>query len=124
MGRQPHHPPLKERFETSPPAPENSTPVEAMAHRLKMPEGRTLCALRKQTPKPVFEIIKSVMGLRQFLLRGPTMSAASGASSSPNSAVPSVEVHSRQVFHHNSSMPVAVAEPIVYAISVNTDRLT
>ena len=35
-----------------------------------------------------------------------------------------VEVHSRQVFHHNSSMPVAAVEPIVYAISMNTDRLT
>jgi hypothetical protein len=45
-------------------------PVGAMAHRLKMPEGRTLYALRKQTPKPVFEIIKSVMGFRQFLLHG------------------------------------------------------
>jgi hypothetical protein len=40
-----------------------------MAHRLKMPEGRTLYALRKQTPEPVFGIIKSVMGFRQFLLR-------------------------------------------------------
>jgi IS5 family transposase len=27
MGRQPHHPPLKERFETAPPAKENPTPV-------------------------------------------------------------------------------------------------
>jgi len=27
-------------------------------------------ALRKQTPEPVFGIIKSVMGFRQFLLRG------------------------------------------------------
>jgi len=60
IGRQPHHPPLQERFETSPPAPENPTPVEAMAHRLKMPEGRTLYALHKQTPEPVFGIIKSV----------------------------------------------------------------
>ena len=25
MGRQPHHPPLTERFETAPPAPENPT---------------------------------------------------------------------------------------------------
>jgi transposase len=66
----PHHPPLQERFETSPPAPENPTLVESMAHRLKMPEGRTLYALRKQTPEPVFGIIKSVMGFRQFLLRG------------------------------------------------------
>ena len=29
-----------------------------------------LYALRKQTPEPVFGIIKSVMGFRQFLLRG------------------------------------------------------
>jgi hypothetical protein len=38
---------LQERFETTPPAPENPTPVEAMAHRLKTPEGRALYALRK-----------------------------------------------------------------------------
>src|SRR5665254_3677 len=31
MGRQPHHPPLAERFADTPPAPENPTPVEAMA---------------------------------------------------------------------------------------------
>ena len=54
----------------APPAPENPTPVEAMAHRLKTPEGRKLYALRKQTPEPVFGIIKSVLGFRQFLLRG------------------------------------------------------
>jgi transposase len=70
IGRQPHHPPLQERFETTPPAPENPTPVEAMAHRLKTPEGRALYALRKQTPEPVFGIIKAVLGFRQFLLRG------------------------------------------------------
>src|ERR1019366_3575710 len=70
MGRQPHHPPLAERFADTPPAPENPTPVEAMAHRLKTPEGRKLYALRKQTPEPVFGIIKSVLGFRQFLLRG------------------------------------------------------
>ena len=70
MGRQPHHPPLAERFADTPPAPENPTPVEAMAHRLKTPEGRKLYALRKQTPEPVFGIIKSVLGFRQFRLRG------------------------------------------------------
>jgi hypothetical protein len=70
VGRQPHHPPLQERFETALPVPENSTPVEAMAHRLKTPEGRALYALRKQTPEPVFGIIKAALGFRQFLLRG------------------------------------------------------
>ena len=41
-----------------------------MDHRLKTPEGKKLYALRKQTPEPVFGIIKSVLGFRQFLLRG------------------------------------------------------
>ena len=70
MGRQPHHPSLAERFEDTPPPPENPTPVEAMAYRLKTPNGRKLYALRKQVPEPVFGIIKSVLGFRQFLLRG------------------------------------------------------
>jgi transposase len=70
MGRQPHHPPLAERFETAPSAPENPTPVEAMAHRLKTPEGRKLYAQRKHTPEPVFGIVKSALGFRQFSLRG------------------------------------------------------
>ena len=70
MGRQPHHPPLSERFADAPPAPEDPTPVEAMTQRLKTPQGRDLYALRKQIPEPVFGIIKSVMGFRQFMLRG------------------------------------------------------
>jgi transposase len=70
MGRQPHYPPLTERFAPVPPPPDNPTPVEAMAHRLKTPEGKKLYALRKQTPEPVFGIIKSALGFRQFLLRG------------------------------------------------------
>ena len=70
MGRQPHHPPLAERFAAAPAAPDDPTPVEAMAHRLKTPEGRALYALRKQTPEPVFGVIKSVLGFRQFSLRG------------------------------------------------------
>ena len=70
MGRQPHHPPLSERFAPAPAAPNNPTPVEAMAHRLRTPEGRALYALRKQTPEPVFGVIKSVLGFRQFSLRG------------------------------------------------------
>ena len=40
-----------------------------MAHRLKTPEGKKLYGLRKQTPEPVFGIIKSALGFRQFLLR-------------------------------------------------------
>ena len=33
-------------------------------------DSRQLYALRKQTPEPVFGIIKSAMGFRQFSLRG------------------------------------------------------
>ena len=69
-GRQPHYPRLAERFAPAPTAPENPTPVEAMTHRLGTPDGKTLYALRKQIPEPVFGIIKSVLGFRQFLLRG------------------------------------------------------
>ena len=70
LGRQPHHPPLSERFAAAAPAPQNPTPLEAMRHRLQTPAGRRLYALRKQIPEPVFGIIKSAMGFRQFLLRG------------------------------------------------------
>ncbi len=70
MGREAHHPTLDERFAAAPPPPQDPTPLEAMIHRLKPPEGRKLYALRKQIPEPVFGIIKSVLGFRQFLLRG------------------------------------------------------
>lgn len=69
-GREPHHPSLAERFAAVPEAPKDPTPVQAMAHRLKTPEGKALYALRKQVPEPVFGIIKSVLGFRQFHLRG------------------------------------------------------
>lgn len=70
MGRQSHHPSPAERFAAAPPAPDHPTPVAAMAHRLATPEGKKRYALRKHTPEPVFGIIKSVLGFRQFLLRG------------------------------------------------------
>jgi hypothetical protein len=71
MGRCPHHLSWKKRFAAAPKAPPDSaTALQKMAHRLKTPRGRKLYALRKQTPEPVFGIIKSVMGYRQTLLRG------------------------------------------------------
>ncbi len=70
LGRDRHHRSWKDRFAEAPPAPESPTPLQAMAHRLATPEGRQTYALRKQTPEPVFGIIKSVMGFRQFSLRG------------------------------------------------------
>ena len=41
-----------------------------MRHRLQKKEGEARYGLREQTPEPVFGIIKSVLGFRQFLLRG------------------------------------------------------
>jgi transposase len=70
MGREAHHPSPAERFADDPPPPENPTPIAAMRHRLQTKEGKARYALRKQTPEPVFGIIKSVLGFRQFLLRG------------------------------------------------------
>ena len=71
MGRTRHHLSWKRRFAGAPNAPPDSaTPLQKMAYRLKTPRGRKLYALRKQTPEPVFGIIKSVMGYRQCLLRG------------------------------------------------------
>jgi IS5 family transposase len=71
MGRTRHHVSWKQRFAAAPKSPPNSaTPLQKMAYRLKTPRGRKLYALRKQTPEPVFGIIKSVMGYRQCLLRG------------------------------------------------------
>lgn len=69
VGRDAHHPAWRERFE-APEARPADNPVEQMKHTLKTPAGRAAYALRKQTVEPVFGIIKSVMGFRQFLLRG------------------------------------------------------
>ena len=69
-GRDAHHPSLAERFAEATAALENPTPLEATTHRLRTLEGKKLYALRKHTPEPVFGIIKSVLGFRQFLLRG------------------------------------------------------
>ena len=66
----PHHPSLDRRFAAAPPAPTNPTPLAAMVHRLATPHGKKLYARRKHTPEPGFGIIKSVLGFRQFLLRG------------------------------------------------------
>jgi hypothetical protein len=71
MKRERHNARWKERFAEDPKAPPASaSAMQQMAHRLKTRRGKKLYALRKQTPEPVFGIIKSVMGFRQFLLRG------------------------------------------------------
>jgi len=54
-----------------PAAPVPGAPMsEVMKHRLKTTAGKAKYKLRQQTVEPVFGIIKSVMGFRQFLLRG------------------------------------------------------
>jgi transposase len=68
--RDEHHPHWRERFIEPAPLTAGASPVETMKHRLKTRAGRAAYALRKQTVEPVFGIIKSAMGFRQFLLRG------------------------------------------------------
>jgi len=53
-----------------PSPPESATVTEKMRHRLRTVSGKAKYALRKQTVEPVFGIITSVLGVRQFLLRG------------------------------------------------------
>lgn len=70
LGRDEHHAGWRERFTEPDPLSADASPVARMAHRLKTKAGRAAYALRKQTVEPVFGIIKSVLGFRQFLLRG------------------------------------------------------
>ncbi len=70
MARDEHHPHWSERFSEPAALLADATPVQRMGHRLKTRAGRAAYALRKQTVEPVFGIIKSVMGFRQFLTHG------------------------------------------------------
>jgi hypothetical protein len=70
-GRDPHHPSPEERYADPGQAPASTAnAVVRMKHRLKTPEGKAVYAKRKSTVEPVFGIIKSIMGFRQFMLRG------------------------------------------------------
>lgn len=60
---------LEKQPEPEAPAP-GASGVEVMRHRLRTSAGKTLYKLRQQTVEPVFGIIKSVLGFRQFRLRG------------------------------------------------------
>jgi len=70
VARQDHHPHWRERFTQPAALSPDATPLQAMTHRLSTIAGKAAYALRKQTVEPVFGIIKSVMGFRQFSLRG------------------------------------------------------
>ena len=50
--------------------PSNMNEKEKMARKLATKEGKEVYKKRKETVEPVFGIIKSVMGFRQFMLRG------------------------------------------------------
>ena len=60
---------LEKKEERVAPAP-GAELSEVMKHRLQTAAGRAQYKLRQQTVEPVFGIIKSVLGFRQFLLRG------------------------------------------------------
>ena len=60
---------LEAKPEPEPP-PAGASVSEVMRQRLKTGAGKALYKLRQQTVEPVFGIIKSVLGFRQFLLRG------------------------------------------------------
>ncbi|WP_143217833.1 transposase, partial [Acidithiobacillus ferrivorans] len=64
------HPDWRQRHTEPEELAEDATLMQAMIHRLKTQAGRSVYRLRKQTVEPVFGIIKSVMGFRQFSLRG------------------------------------------------------
>lgn len=60
---------LLKKAEPEEPSTEASV-KEKMAYRLKTQRGKMIYKKRKETVEPVFGIIKSVLGFRQFLLRG------------------------------------------------------
>jgi hypothetical protein len=60
---------LEQKPEPEAPGPEAGI-EEVLRYRLRRAAGRARYKLRQQTVEPVFGIIKSVLGFRQFLLRG------------------------------------------------------
>jgi len=72
VGKQSHHKTVADLLPQPEPTPlaADASPIEKMAHRMQTSVGKTRYKIRKQTVEPVFGIIKSVLGFRQFLLRG------------------------------------------------------
>jgi len=60
---------LEKKADPEPP-PAGASVKEVMRQRLRTRAGKALYKLRQQTVEPVFGILKSVLGFRQFLLRG------------------------------------------------------
>lgn len=70
VSRQEHHPGWRERHAEPPPLEDGAGTLQRMAYKLQTKAGKAIYKMRKQTVEPVFGIIKSVMGFRQFSLRG------------------------------------------------------
>lgn len=68
--REQHHPDPMVRFTEPAELQAGATATMVMRHLLLTMAGRALYAQRKCTVEPVFGIIKSVLGFRQFSLRG------------------------------------------------------
>ena len=70
--KQSHHRSVKDLEKKPEPLPPeaDASVKEQMRYRLKTEKGRQKYKERKQTVEPVFGIIKSVLGFRQFLMRG------------------------------------------------------
>jgi hypothetical protein len=68
--RESHNQSPADRFSEPEPIAKDADAVTKMKHRLKTKDGKAVYAKRKCTVEPVFGVIKSVLGFRQFLLRG------------------------------------------------------
>jgi hypothetical protein len=72
VAKQSHHRSVKDlekKPETEKP-PTDAPLKDQMLHRMQTPEGKAKYKKRKETVETVFGIIKSVMGFREFHLRG------------------------------------------------------
>lgn len=61
---------LRRHESTSGPPPDNASPIEAMEHRLRTPEGAAIYTKRQHTVEPIFGTIKEQRGYRRFTRRG------------------------------------------------------
>ena len=61
---------LRRQDPTSGPPPHDASPIEAMEHRLRTPEGAAIYSNRQHTVEPVFGTIKEQRGYRRFARRG------------------------------------------------------
>jgi hypothetical protein len=61
---------LRRHEPTSGPPPHDASPIAAMEHRLRTPEGAATYTKRQHTVEPVFGTIKEQRGYRRFARRG------------------------------------------------------